>query len=123
MPQLAEAVTGRARLPVTVAVHGEAQLPLEVKLAFYRIAQEAINNVAKHSQAAQAAVELRCEASVKTLLIQDNGRGFDVARAPSTHLGLNIMRERAEAVGATLSIESQPGRGTRVQARWQGRDG
>src|SRR5690606_6306783 len=73
LPQLAEAVTGRARLPVTVAVHGEAQLPLEVKLAFYRIAQEALNNVAKHSQAAQAAVELRREASGTTLLIQDNG--------------------------------------------------
>lgn len=119
LQQLAEAITGRARLPVSVSVHGEGSLPSETKVAFYRIAQEALNNVAKHSQAARSQVELCYEESEVRLLIEDNGRGFDVTQAPTSHLGLGIMRERAEAVSALLTIDSELGRGTRVQVVWK----
>lgn len=88
-------------------------------MAFYRIAQEALNNVAKHSQAARSQVELCYEESEVRLLIEDNGRGFDVTQAPTSHLGLGIMRERAEAVSALLTIDSELGRGTRVQVVWK----
>jgi signal transduction histidine kinase len=93
LQQLAEAVTGRARLPVSVLVHGEGTLPSETKVAFYRIAQEALNNVAKHSHATRSQVELCYAENEVSLLIEDNGRGFDVSQAPTSHLGLGIMRD------------------------------
>lgn len=117
--QLAEAVTGRARIPVSVTVEGKGALPPDVQIAFYRIAQEALNNVAKHSGATQAAVKM-CQSDKRvTLEVEDNGRGFDIASVPAAHLGLNIMRERAEAIGARLEIESVRGERTSVKARWE----
>jgi signal transduction histidine kinase len=138
--QLAEATTGRARVPVTVEVEGECRLPPDVKVALYRIAQEALNNVAKHAGASQATVSLRCETVSSPdrprsapspregegpglrveLCISDDGRGFDPDCIPLDHLGLGIMRERIEAVGATLSVKSEIGRGTEVKAVWSG---
>jgi signal transduction histidine kinase len=112
--QLAESITGRARVPVTVDVTGECRLPPDVKVALYRIAQEALNNVARHAGASQAAVHLRCQPDAVQLQISDDGRGFDVSSIPPDHLGVGIMRERAESIGATLEIESQAGQGTRV---------
>jgi signal transduction histidine kinase len=129
--QLAEATTGRARVPVAVEVVGECSLPPDVKVALYRIAQEALNNVAKHAGASQATVSLRCETLTPPdrgrsgkvrveLCISDDGRGFDPNCVPPDHLGLGIMRERVEAVGATLSVKSEIGRGTEVKAVWSG---
>ncbi len=118
LQQLAEAVTGRARLPVSVSVNGEGALPSETKVAFYRISQEALNNVAKHSHATRSHVELSYTDQRVMLVIQDNGRGFDVQKAPTSQLGLGIMKERAEAVDAELSIESTIGEGTRVKVVW-----
>jgi signal transduction histidine kinase len=116
--QLAESVTGRARVPVAVEVEGEHILSPDVKVALYRIAQEALNNVAKHAGASQVTVGLRCEPDGVKLQVSDDGRGFDVSSIPPDHLGVGIMRERAEAVGATLEIESQVGQGTRVTVVW-----
>jgi signal transduction histidine kinase len=116
--QLAESITGRARVPVTLKVEGKCALPPEVKVAVYRIAQEALNNVAKHSGASHATVSLHGEPQSVKLRISDDGRGFDPSYVPPDHLGLGIMRERAEAVGATLRIESQPGQGTQVEVAW-----
>jgi signal transduction histidine kinase len=53
------------------------------------------------------------------LVVRDNGRGFDMQAVPFDHLGLEIMRERAQAVGAELVVESQPGQGTQVTALWR----
>jgi len=94
-------------------------------VTLYRIAQEALNNVAKHARARQAWVNLRCEAAAGTLEVIDDGRGFDVeaAAAAPEHLGLSIMRERAEAIGANLSVESLPGQGAQVCVRWQNKGG
>ena len=118
--QLAEAATGREGLPVTVAVEGKLELPPDVHVALYRIAQEALNNVVKHARASQATVRLRGRppASVE-LHISDDGRGFDPASVPPDHLGLGIMCERAEAIGAALEIDSQPGHGTQITVVWE----
>jgi len=131
--QLAESITGRARVPVTVAVEGECTLPPEAKVALYRIAQEALNNVAKHAGASQATVSLRCTPPFPPEIggeqrgsvefhVSDDGRGFDPESIPPESLGLGIMRERAEAIGATLVIESQVGQGTRVVVIWKDKE-
>jgi PAS domain S-box-containing protein len=117
--QLGESITGRARVPVSVTVKGDCQVPVEVKVALYRIAQEAVNNVAKHAQASQATVYLNCDPDRVELAVRDNGCGFDLTDTPPDHLGLGIMRERAEDVGATLEIESQAGSGTQVRVSWE----
>jgi len=119
MRQLGEAVTGRARLPVALIVDGQRPLPPDVQIALYRIAQEALNNVAKHSGAGEAAVELRFRPEQVELRVRDDGRGFDQASVPPDHLGLGIMRERAAAIGASLAITSRPGEGTEIEVVWR----
>ncbi len=115
--QLAESITGRARVPVDVQITGDCQLPVEVKVALYRIAQESLNNVAKHAGASQATVRLRCEADV-TLEIRDDGTGFNVDAVPPESLGLGIMRERAKDIAADLSVTSSVEDGTHVEVTW-----
>jgi signal transduction histidine kinase/ligand-binding sensor domain-containing protein len=128
--QLSEATTGRARVPVDVQIEGEyshgctsSAMPPDVKVALYRIAQEALNNVAKHSGAGQATVRLCCGPERVALHVTDDGRGFDVDAIPPDHLGVGIMRERAEAIGATLTIESEIGQGTEVTLVWESAPG
>ena len=118
LKQLAEAVVGRARIPVDVnADEACIELPTEVRVALYRIAQEALNNVVKHSSATKAGVSLTCTGDGLRLLVEDDGTGFSES-AGVGKLGLGIMRERAEAVGARLEVSSQPGKGTSVQVLW-----
>ncbi|MCC7355073.1 MAG: GAF domain-containing sensor histidine kinase, partial [Anaerolineae bacterium] len=118
--QLAEAITGRARVPIALTVEAKCPVPPDVQIALYRIAQEALNNVAKHSGANQAVVSLNCQPGKVELRISDDGRGFEMTSISPDHLGLGIMRERAEAIGATLDIQSQPGHGTQVVVTWSG---
>jgi signal transduction histidine kinase len=117
--QLGRAMTGRTGVPVSVHADVQCPLPAEVQVALYRIAQEALNNVAKHAEAGQVDVHFQCEANQAELSIRDDGRGFDVDRVPPGHLGLGIMQERAAAVGAELEIESEVGGGTQVRAEWR----
>ncbi len=125
--QLGEAVTGREGLPVNVAAEVGCKLPPDVHVALYRIAQEALNNAVKHSRASQVTVRLQCTAADverareerAVLCVSDDGRGFDVNNVPPDHFGLSNMRERAQAVGATLTVESQPGHGTQIKVEWQ----
>jgi signal transduction histidine kinase len=112
--QLTAAMSSRTDLPITTTVSGERVLPERVKIALYRIAREALNNVSKHARASRAWANLQIGPGGTTLRIRDNGRGFDPEAGIAQQIGLNIMRERAEAIGATLTIESQPGRGTEV---------
>jgi len=117
--QLAEATTGRARVPVGVTTEGDyALLGPDVKVALYRIAQEALNNVAKHAKASQATVSLCCGPDAVELCIVDDGQGFDSSRVPPDHLGVGIMHERAAAIDAQLTVESEIGEGTRVTVIW-----
>ena len=99
----------------------------DLKTALFRIAQEALNNLAKHACARQAAVSLQSDKGSLCLVIRDDGVGFDARRRreePSRGLGLTSMRERAEHPGGTLVLTSTPGKGTAVTARWPraGRD-
>jgi two-component system nitrate/nitrite sensor histidine kinase NarX len=117
--QLAEATSGRACLAFTTTLEDTHVLPAEVRITFYRIAQEALRNIAKHARARKGAIHLQTEATSATLRIWDDGRGFDLQLVPADRLGLKIMRERAKAIGATLEITSQPGAGTEVCVTWE----
>ncbi len=121
--QLAEAVTGRARVPVELKIEGNGELPPEVKIALYRIVQEALNNMAKHAGASRATIGLQHAPDRVELWVEDDGRGFDVAGVPAGHLGLGIMRERAAAIDASLDISSQAGGGTRIIVIWERKSG
>ena len=119
LTQLAEAFIGRARIPLDLQMRGDCHPTHEVKLVFYRVAQEALNNIAKHSGARQVDVHLECQPGHMNLCIQDDGLGFDIASIPPDHMGIAIMRERASSVGAHLKIESQLGLGTTVELDWR----
>jgi PAS domain S-box-containing protein len=119
--QLSEALTGRDRIDIQFSSEGERKLPPDVQVAFYRIAQEALNNVVKHSKASQAVVVLRLGDQVR-LGITDNGTGFDPTSVTADHLGLKIMRERSEAIRANFSLYSEPGEGTQVTVTWQDKE-
>ncbi len=116
--QLGNAFTGRTNIPVVVTVSGQGNLPANVQVAFYRLCQEAFNNIAKHARANQVTIHLQFEADTVELHLRDDGRGFDSEQIPSGHYGLSMMRERAEAVGAQLIITSGPGNGTEIVVRW-----
>jgi two-component system sensor histidine kinase UhpB len=108
----------RTGLPVEVRCGGpERRLPLDTELALFRVAQEALTNVAKHAQAARAIVTLGTVGPLTRLTIEDDGVGFPVpVTGPVTpgHLGLVSMEERVAAVGGRLRVISVPGAGTRV---------
>gem|GEM_PF-842973 len=116
--QLAEGMMARTRMHVTTTVVGDCPLPGELQIALYRITQEALNNVVKHARAKWAKVNLHCESERVTMSISDDGRGFDPDTTQPDQLGLRIMHERAQAVGATLSIKSRPGQGTEITVVW-----
>jgi len=95
----------------------ERRLSPDAELALYRIAQEALNNVIRHSRATRAELQLDFEGKEIRVQVKDNGVGFAVPPsptdlAPSGHFGLLGMRERAELIGARLQVRSQPGQGT-----------
>ena len=98
--------------------NGEFTLPAEVQVAFYRVCQEALNNIAKHAKASQVEINLKQEEDVIELSVHDDGQGFDPAQNILRSLWLKMMRERAEAVGALLIVTSQPGTGTELTIRW-----
>jgi PAS domain S-box-containing protein len=116
--QLTEAARGRARIPIELQAEVSAPLPPDVKVAFYYIAQEALNNVAKHARATSAHVNLESHRGGAVLTVLDDGQGFDVAAVTPEHLGLAIMRERSEAIDGELKIAGTPGEGTEVTIRW-----
>lgn len=119
LTQLAEAFIGRVRVPVSLAIQGDCMTAQEVKLVFYRVAQEALNNIARHSGARHVELRLDCQPGSLTMCIQDDGLGFDLGAIPPNHLGIAIMRERANSIGATLQIDSQLGQGTRIELGWE----
>jgi len=117
---LGNAFTGRTNIPAKVTILGQGVLPAEVQVAIYRVCQEALNNVARHAKASQVEIDVQHEPSGLELHIRDDGRGFDTAeQRPPGHYGLSMMRERAETVGALLTVTSQPGHGTELVIRWR----
>ena len=121
---LAEAIAQRARdfedlhgIAVEVAVDAvDARLGPSIRASVLRIVQEALQNVRKHAAASRVSIGLEGD----TLVIADNGRGFDVIRLAAgagRNFGLQFMRERAELMGGQLQIESRQGEGTRILLR------
>jgi signal transduction histidine kinase len=123
--QLAESAIGRTGIPVVIHIEGKCRLPAEVHLPVYRIIQEALNNAVKHANASQIEIDLFCtsqqdgKAEALKLSISDDGKGFDPKETAPEKLGLTIMRERAQSIGAELTLESQPGKGTHISLSWQ----
>ena len=122
---LAREATATLGIPIEFMSSGESRrLPLPVELAAYRIAQEALRNIGRHARATRATVALDFATERVTLAVADDGVGFDAGRvgelALGGHFGLLGARERAEAVGATLAVDSAPDQGTRVVMTWVG---
>lgn len=100
----------QARLP-----ENELNLSDNVKIGLYRILQESLTNVARHSQAKKVVVKLQKTDNQLILTVEDDGIGFDEANRNKKTLGLVGARERAEGLGGSYSIQGFPGQGTRVQ--------
>ncbi len=115
---LVEAAQTRSLVTITLRCDSRPPLPEGVHLVFYRVTQEALNNIVKHAHAATAQVELTGSADSTELTVADDGRGFDPEVIVQDRLGIVSMRERAAAVGATLEITSEEGRGTVVTLTW-----
>jgi signal transduction histidine kinase len=137
--QLATAFTGRTNIPASVSVSGTLPLSGELQVALYRICQEALNNIGKHAGASRVTIDLQINggadpdsslsaptgspkvnlAGSVEMRIRDDGHGFDPGQAAATgHYGLDMMRERAEGVGARLMVTSRPGHGTEIAVVW-----
>ena len=123
---LTQAVAARADMEVDLALEEIPPVPPDVKVALYRIAQEAVNNVAKHARADRISVRLHAPdepPGAVCVRVRDDGQGFRVREVSGDHFGLQTMRERAEAIGATITIDSEPGEGTTLTVRWESRTG
>jgi len=123
--QLGEALIGRTEITLNMEIEDPCRLPDEVHIALYRICQEALNNIVKHSEATEVDLRLQCRKGRGrqyhvSLIIQDNGIGFNPRMSRTGHFGLVDLRERAGAIGARLKLTSIPGGGTTIQVKWQG---
>ena len=107
----------RYKLTVDATLDNEPDLPLEVKHALYRIAQEALHNIVKHARASTVALQLAQQGNEIILQVRDNGKGFDPARPFPGHFGVRSIEERVAKMGGTLTIESVPGQGTCIDVR------
>lgn len=110
----AAAIKVRYELDVHTDFDEEPEIDLNLKEALYRISQEALHNVIKHAEASAIYLSLKTSKSL-LLTIKDNGKGFKPDQEFPGHLGQRSMRERAQAIGAGFSIESQPGGGTNLE--------
>ena len=104
----------------------ERNIPEHLKIVLFRILQEALNNVAKHSEASLVHLSLISEADTFRLVIEDNGKGFESAALKRRRerigrgFGLVSMQERVEATGGRFDLATSAGRGVRIEACWQG---
>jgi signal transduction histidine kinase len=120
LEMLAHETGQTAGIPIEFKHQGvERRLETATELALYRIAQEALSNIARHAQASQAAMDIQFSSQAVTLRVTDNGKGFNVPNRPSEfatsgHMGLLGLYERSEMIGARLEIRSKPGEGSQV---------
>jgi signal transduction histidine kinase len=118
LKELVESIRIKTQIPISLEIVKRYRYSHKVELSFYRIAQEALNNIAKHSSASKAEIVLKSLSGKITLNISDNGVGFDNRDNSSENLGLIIMQERAKMTGASFEIESSPGKGTRISVTY-----
>lgn len=123
LESLCDSFSQRTDLPVRFEYRGEPlRLEPDVELTAYRVVQEALTNAARHAKASRATVRADINSSTLSLLIDDDGRGFDMEAIqqtdkPNHGLGLLSMRERVDTVGGEIEIQSEPGCGTHVTVR------
>ncbi len=117
LKHLMDAYTGRTGISIQYSekIDTETSLSGDQKLVIYRVAQEALNNIAKHATPSAVKILFHVEPNQVNLMIEDNGVGFDPKEIQPEHFGLSFMYERAEGIGANIKILSQPGKGTQVQ--------
>jgi signal transduction histidine kinase len=118
---LVEDFTERYSMKLELDIPDDADdLPAEVEQTFYRVAQETLENVARHSNARCLTVQMTRKMGRILLMLKDDGRGFSLQETPGdSRLGLVGMRERAELIGADLVIDSRPGQGTSIRLEWE----
>ncbi len=107
----------RTGIEVDLSFHLARPLPKELEIVVYRVVQEALTNVARHSGSPRASVGVLEVLGEVRVFVEDEGRGFDPKGVGSGHQGLWGMRERVELVGGRFFLESAPGEGTRIQVR------
>ena len=112
----AAALTAREQVMVTVEANDDQLIALSPDLEehLYRIVSEALNNVVKHANADSATVQIAPEPGHLRIVVRDDGVGFDSSDDRSGHMGLSTMTERADTIGAELTVKSSPGDGTTV---------
>jgi signal transduction histidine kinase len=117
LAQIVEPLVMREETKVDFNVNGgPVRLPGQVEMNLLRIGQEAVANAIHHGQARKVSIELRYSSNSACLSVIDDGRGFAVDQgSPAGHFGLLDMRERALSMGSDLRIDSEPGRGTRIE--------
>lgn len=115
---LSDGLAARHDIPATVNVDMTGSLPPAVHLAIYRIAQEALTNVAKHANASSLEVDVTGTDQRVNLTVVDDGYGFEIVDIPAGSMGLDIMKERADEIGAEFTISSEADIGTTVQLNW-----
>jgi signal transduction histidine kinase len=106
----------RRKVPLVVEDGFPKELPAEMSVELLRVLQEALTNVRRHSGAREVEVRLRTEDQEVVAEVVDDGRGFDPSSTRS-RVGLSAMRERVEALGGEIEVESRPGEGTKVGLR------
>ncbi|MEM8862514.1 MAG: PAS domain-containing protein [Chloroflexota bacterium] len=122
LDRLAEATMSRKKLEILVHAETIGELNSDAKIGLYRIAQEGLNNIARHSRATQATIELKERDQIIELIISDDGRGFDVSNMVSDRMGLSIMQERAAGIHAEIKIDSEIGAGTKLTIHYDRRN-
>jgi signal transduction histidine kinase len=119
LDSLADATRARGKLAVVLSVMGAQTLPVDVTAVFYRVAQEALNNVINHADASRVTISCLLLPDRAELHILDDGRGFDPTLIAPGHIGLRIMRERTAGINGELTIQSTPNGGTEVNLLWR----
>jgi len=111
--ELVKSISRKSRIPISVEIVKKYQYSHRIELSFYRIAQESLNNIAKHSCATKASLVLKSLTDGITMDIEDDGIGFNPEVVAPENLGLLIMRERVKMIGASLYLDSNP-KGTKI---------
>ncbi|UCH60361.1 MAG: sensor histidine kinase, partial [Anaerolineales bacterium] len=104
------------RIAAEVRLANERPLPIEIEQALFRIVQEGLANVARHSKAGNVEIDLRFNLDHLILTLSDDGQGFEPKSSP-TGFGLRSMNQRAESLGGNFTIDAVPGRGTTLTCR------
>jgi two-component system nitrate/nitrite sensor histidine kinase NarX len=115
---LSEASQTRINCPVHLVIDDEGNPPEDVTVVFYRIAQEAFSNIIKYAEASEVSINLACDKDAVVMIVKDNGRGFEPDKISSEQFGLKMMTERIDQIGGELTIDSKPGQGTQITAKW-----